>query len=306
MIIGFSKPIYLLLLNIIPLLILIHFVTLKRKRSNALNFANFDAIAKVKGVDLISKNIFILILTIIISSLLIFSLSGINVKRDLPSSSFSFSLAVDSSESMEATDFFPNRFEAAKETALSFVDSTPVGTRMSVISFAGNAFIEQRVTDDKTLIKKSISDMPLSSIGGTDIAEAVITSSNLLEGEEAKAAIVISDGRLNVAGLDEVILYANENDIIVHTIAIGTQSGGSTPYGISTVDEDSLKAISYNTGGEFFRAENKEALQEAFNQIIDLKVKRITTDLTFQSILVALILLVLEFILVNTRYRVLP
>lgn len=306
MIIGFEKPLFLLLLNLIPLIILIHFIALKRKRVNALKFANFEAIARIKGVDLISKNIFILILAIIIVMLFVFSLAGLNIQRTLYSSSFSFALAVDSSKSMEATDFFPNRFEAAKDTALSFVDSASSGTKIALVSFSGNAFIEQRLTEDKSLVKQAINNIQPTSVGGTDISEAVVTSANLLEGEPAKVVIVLSDGQINVGSLDEVIEYANKNDIIVHTIAIGTQSGGSTSYGISKLDEDALKAIAYNTNGEFFKAENKEALKEAFSKIMDLKLKKVTFNMSNYALLAALILFVVEYILVNTRYKVLP
>ena len=71
MILTFTKSIYLLLLVIVPLIILLHFLTLKRRRIHALKFANFDAIARVKGIDIISKKISILILTALIRNLLI-------------------------------------------------------------------------------------------------------------------------------------------------------------------------------------------------------------------------------------------
>ena len=55
--IVFNNPSYLFLLFFIPLIILFHFVGLSRKRKNALKFANFEAISKIKGIDLYSKNI---------------------------------------------------------------------------------------------------------------------------------------------------------------------------------------------------------------------------------------------------------
>ena len=125
--ISFIKPSFLFLLALIPLIILIHFVTLRRKRSHALNFANFEAIARIKGVDLLSKNIFVLILTTIISLLLILSLSGLTLHRTVFASSFSFVVAIDSSRSMEANDFSPNRIEAAKENNILTIYNNNVG-----------------------------------------------------------------------------------------------------------------------------------------------------------------------------------
>lgn len=302
----FAKPEYLFLLAIVPVLIFIHFLTLKWKRSQALTFANFEAIARVKGIDLLSKNIFVLIMTMFISTLLVLSLTGLTLHRFLPSSEFSYAIAIDTSRSMEATDFFPTRLESAKQSAISFVDSTPIGTQIAVLSFAGNAFIEQPLTSDKELIREGIKSVLLSSVGGTDINEAVTTSTNLLREEESRAAIIISDGRLNIGSLQEVIDYAIENSIVIHTIAIGTSEGGETIFGISKVDEETLKALAFNTGGESFSAINPEELKASFNKIIELKTKKVAINLSQYLILAVLVLFVIEYVLVNTRYRILP
>jgi len=302
----FIKPLYLSLLALVPLVILIHFYTLKRKRVGALKFANFDAIARIKGIDLLSRNISVLFLTVLIMTLIVFSLAGLVYQTELRSSSSSFIIALDSSRSMEATDILPTRIEAAKESALSFVDSMPVGSEIGVISFSGNAFIEQDVTDDKALVKQAIRKIPVSSIGGTDLFEAVLTSTNLLEGEEAKSVILISDGRINVGTVDDVIDYANENDVIVHTLGVGTDEGGLTSYGVSKIDEDVLKSVAFNTGGKFFRVQDRVSLENAFSEIIELKLRKVSIDLSGYLILVVLGLFFIEYILINTRYKVLP
>jgi Ca-activated chloride channel family protein len=306
MTIEIIRPEYLILLGIIPVIIFLHFFMLKKKRSHALRFANFEALARVSGVDLLSKNIFILIITILITILLVFSLAGIRVQRTLYSSSFSYIVAIDSSSSMEATDFSPNRLEIAKQSAIDFLKSTPLGTKIGVISFSGNAFMEQDLTEDKDSLVNSITQIPISSIGGTDIGEAIITGTNLLEGEEAKSIIILSDGRINVGTIDNAITYANNHEVIIHSMGIGTEGGGVTSYGLSKIDEDALKAIAYNTNGKYFKIESAEALSESFNQIIDLKFKKVTSDITPYLVLAVLILFVLEYILISTRFRVLP
>lgn len=303
---SFTKPGYLILLVIIPLFILIHFLTLKRKRTHALKFANFDAIARIKGIDLISKNISVLVLTAVISLLLVLSISGFVLHREMEASSFSFVIAVDSSSSMEANDIFPTRLDAAKETSSLFVNKVIPGSKVGIISFSGNAMIETDLTDDIILIKQSIEKIRLSAVGGTDLAEAVITSSNLLEGEDAKSVILLSDGRINVGTVDDVILSANKKDIVVHTIGIGTVEGGQTQFAMSKLDEESLKAIAYNTGGEYFQAQSKEQLEDSFNSILDFKIKKVSTDVSHYLLLIALILLVLEYVLINTRYKIFP
>lgn len=306
MTIEIIRPSYLILLGVIPIIIFLHFFMLKKKRSHALRFANFEALARVSGVDLLSKNILILILTIAIAILLVFSLAGVKVQRTLYSSSFSYVVAIDSSSSMEATDFFPNRLEVAKSAAKDFVNSAPIGTSIGVISFSGNSFMEQDLTQDKDSLMNSINNIPISSIGGTDIGEAIITGTNLLEGEEAKSIIILSDGRINVGAIDNAITYANNHDVIVHSIGIGTSEGGITSYGLSKIDEDALKAVAHNTGGRYFGVESPENLLESFGQIIELKFKKTSVDITSYLILVTLTLFLIEYILMSTRFRTLP
>ena len=306
MIVAFSRPVYLVLLVLIPAIILVYFISLKSKKVRAIKFANFDALARIKGVDILSKNISSIILTILLILCLVFSLSGLTIYRELSASEFSFVIAIDSSKSMEANDFSPTRLEAAKSTARSFVDSLVLGSRVGIISFSGNSFIETPLTDDKIIIKQSVSQIPLSSIGGTDIYEAVLTSSNLLEGEKARAVIVLSDGQLNIGTIDDLIAYANQRNIVVNTIGIGTTAGGETSFGLSKIDEDSLKAIAYNTGGKYFLATTPQEMTSQFNQILDSKFQKVPLDLSQYLVLAALVLVIIEYAIINTRFQSIP
>ena len=135
MYISFSHPLYLLFLFVIPVLIFFHFYGLKNMRGKALKFANFEAIARVKGIDLYSKNIMLLIFNISFAVLLVISLAGFTLYKEMKTSDFSFVVAIDNSESMSATDLIPNRLAAAKETAAEFVDNLPYESQLGVISF---------------------------------------------------------------------------------------------------------------------------------------------------------------------------
>jgi len=304
--INFTRIIYLYFLLLAPLAILIHFLTLKWKRSRALQFANFEAIAKVKGIDLLSKNTSILMLTSLILVVLVFSLAGMQVQMTLTATDFSFGIAIDTSKSMEATDFLPSRLEAAKEMATDFIELLPKTTKVAVVSFSGNAFIEQSITADKTILRQAIKEIPLSTVGGTDLGEAVITSSNLLAGENSKAIILLSDGQINVGTIEDVINYANDESVVIHTIGIGTEEGGETSFGLSKLDEQSLQAISFNTGGKFFMAKNKQELRDSLNAILELKEKKVFVDFSSYLLIAALVLIILEFVLINTRFKIFP
>jgi Ca-activated chloride channel family protein len=248
-------------------MIFLHFFSLKTIRGKALKFANFEAIARVKGVDLYSKNISLLLLDIFFVVILVFSLSGLIFHLEVSASTFSFILAIDSSESMEAVDLEPDRISVAKEVAKDFVDNSPFDSRIGVVSFSGNSYIEQDLTDNKQMLKSSIEKIEVSTISGTDIYEAIAISSNLLKEEKSKAIILLSDGQINTGDIGRAITYAKENDVIIHTVAIGTVEGGEVSYGISRLDEDTLKGLAYNTNGKYFNAQTKEELESSFNEI---------------------------------------
>lgn len=304
--IYFVNKVYLSLLFLIPLMVLIHFIAIKLTKKTALKFSNFDAIAKIKGVDFYSKNITILLLSSIIIIFLIFSLSGLTIKIQREASDFSFIVAVDSSESMSAKDFSPNRLEAAKLAALKFVDSSPHGTKIGVISFSGNAIVEEKGSSEKEIVRRAVEKIELTSIGGTDISEVIVTSINQLYDEKSKAIIILSDGQINTGSLDEAVEYANRNDVVIHTIGIGTLEGGMTSYGLSKLDSDSLKSLAYNTKGIYTEALNNQQLDESFNSIMQFKMKDVPYNTSKTLLIISIILFFIEFILINTKYKSYP
>ena len=306
MYISFDNPVYLFLFLVIPVIIFIHFLTLRGKRKKALKFANFDAIARARGVDLLSKNIVLLVISIVIVFLLVLAFAGLTLHMKKRASSFSFVLAIDSSRSMSADDIAPTRFDAAKSVAKEFIDDAPSFTQIGIISFSGNSIIEKEVTGDKNALKSSINFLEISEMEGTDIFEAVITSTNLLGDEESRAIIILSDGQLNVGTIDEAVDYANKNDVVVNTIAFGTEEGGRTSYGISKVDKDALEALAYHTEGNFYSAESRDALRESFDEILSVDTKKVSIDLRGYLMLAVFILFLALYVLMNTRYRTIP
>ncbi len=306
MLISFTKPGYLLFLIVIPLFIFIHFYTLRSKKKKALKFANFDAISRVHGIEIYSKNIVILVLSIVIVSLLVLSMSGLMLHVQKRASSFSFVIAVDTSRSMSANDISPTRIDAAKSIAKDFIDDTPSSTKIGIVSFSGTTYIERDLTSDKTSVKSAVGDIEISGVEGTDVYEAVITSTNLLRNEDSRSIIILSDGQLNVGRVKDTIDYANDNDVLINTIAVGTEEGGKTDYGVSKVDEDALKGLAYSTNGKFFRAVDRASLAQAFQEVMEVTRKNVALDLSGYLLGAAVLIFVLEYFLMNTRYRVLP
>lgn len=322
--VTFANPIYLWTLLLIPIMILTHIYTLNHIRTAALKFSNFEAIERVSKGDFLgkpyrglfrNKNIFSLFLRLVVYTLLIFSVTGTTIWYSGKASDFDFVLAIDSSTSMLADDLGTNRLEAAKEAALNFVDSVVGKSNIGIVSFASTVFVDKEPISDREEIKNIINGLDVKEGGGTNIGDTLITSTNLLidkkneESKKSKVIILLTDGQSNTGTpVDIAIDYAKTREVIVYTIGIGTEEGGKF-LGldvISKLDEAGLKKISDQTKGKYFRAENKDILKNAFNEIAAFKEKRISLDISWILLIIGLLLLVLEWILLHTLYRIVP
>jgi Ca-activated chloride channel family protein len=310
--ITFANPLYLWFMVAIPLMVLAHFISLKFVRKRALKFANFPAIEYVTGERILSKNYTMLAMRLVTLFFLILGVSGAVLWYESQAGDVSFVLAIDSSGSMMANDFQPTRLDAAKSSALVFVDTVSENTDIGVLSFAGVGFIKQALLTDAARTRSSINNVTIEIVGGTGIGTAIISSVNLLSGSsKPKTIILLTDGQNNVGpSVDEAILYANDNQVTIYTIGIGTEGGGSLEeMGLSFVsklDRDTLVKIAGDTKGRYYEARNETALADAYREIATSNTAKMPFNLSLVFLVVTVILLFAEWGLLNTKYRTLP
>ena len=304
----FNSPEYLWLLFAIPILVFAHFATLKSVKRRAFKFANFTAIQRITGGQMLSNNLFLLIVRLVILFLFIFSISGITIVYQGIASDYDYVLAMDNSNSMIVEDFKPSRFDAAKNTAKDFVSKLGPDNYVGILSFSSISMIETQLSNDLIRLKSVIDNIELSEVGGTDIGQALVNSANLLaDSKRGKAIVLLTDGQSNLGlALDEAIDYVNKREVIVHTIGIGTSEGSDFFGTILVLDETPLIYVAENTGGKFFRVESVEELEMAYNEIASLTERKISHNFSLSFVVLALLLLLYEWMLINTRYRTIP
>jgi len=314
----FENPLFLWYLLSIPLLIYTHFYLFRHSKLKAVQFANFEALKRVTGEKLITKNITVLFIRVTALICIIMAATGAIFWYEGMVSDNDFVIAIDNSASMTAQDIQPTRLEAAKKTAIEFVDELKSKSNIGLISFAGTTMIESTLIDNRESIEKTLENVEISETGGTDIAGAIITGTNILLGsEKGKTIILITDGSNTVGAFIEnsvknSIEYAQRNHVVVHTIGIGSDTGpiGYLPeyYNISAVyDENTLIEISNSTGGSYYKAVDEADLKSAYAEIRKAANKGfIPVKLSHGLILVTLFLLFLEWGLISTRFRKLP
>jgi len=303
----FLYPQFLLLLLLVPFFIFVYFFSFLYNKKKALVFANFKAMERFYDIEFFSKNFLALYLNVGILVLLILAIAGTSITFGADTSSFAHMILVDTSESMEADDISPNRLQAAIAAAERFLHLLPLGTEVGLISFSGDAKVLHSIDTSKVKVQSSLQEVMLGEIPGTNIYNALVTANKIFGDLQLKSILLISDGQSNVQDAPQIINYIEQNRLVVHVLAVGTKEGGITNQNVlSKLDEDFLKAISFNSGGGYFLAEDEETLKNAIDEIVQLTNREVSLDLTFYFLLAALLLFTLHWVLHNLRFRVVP
>ena len=186
-------------------------------------------------------------------------------------------MAIDVSLSMQATDVYPTRIDAAVEAASTFVDLLPPRLNLGLVTFAGTAQVLVSPTTDHDLVKRSLQSLQLSE--RTAIGEAVFASLAAIgtvpedQGQPPAPGrvVLMSDGATTQGRPNELAAAAaKEAGVPVSTIAFGTDSGvvwvegGAIPV---PVDRAALADLARGTGGQAFTAVSEAELEKVYADI---------------------------------------
>lgn len=237
-------------------------------------------------------------------------------------------LCFDISGSMTEKDFTPNRLEASKEVAESFVNDR-TGDRIGVVIFSRQSFTLCPITTDKTTVLSQIENIKSGYLEeeGTAIGSGLATSVDRLKDQKTKSRIIIllTDG-VDFGGVippDIAKEMAKFYKIKVYTIGVGSEKEideqVQTPYGNMTnrkkleFNEGLLKNIASETGGQYFHATDQEALKKIYANINMLEKSHIKitaynrfTEEFLPWLLIAIGLLLAETILRYTVFKKFP
>ena len=238
-------------------------------------------------------------------------------------------LATDVSTSMLAMDLEPNRLEAAKEVAQDFIAGRK-DDNIGLTIFAGESFTQCPLTIDHIALANMLSaiDCDIAAKGiiadGTAIGMGIANSVSRLKDSKAvsKVIILLTDGINNRGEItpEAAADMAKEFGIRIYTIGVGTEKKEApypTPYGTMNVpveiDEKTLKNIAEATGGEYFRATDKESLRQIYSEIDKLERTKLNVqqyqeyeELYQIFALFAVLSLMLELLLRYTILRRIP
>ena len=289
--ITFLYPVYFLLS--IPVFILIIYIYLKQESSHF--FSGFSDLQKVYGSNALFHKLFFVLMAFIsflFICLLAWPVSYTSEKK-VEKNGIEIQIVLDLSYSMIAEDLSPNRLEVAKNVIGEFILSRKTD-RIWLVLFSWKPFTSIPLTFDYDFIREYVDDISIDIIDRnnprlwwTAIGDGLLLAYDWLISEEEnqqgdKIIILITDWEANT-GIDPItaLKALKDANIKIYSIWVWGIQDTYIDYvdslwfqsrlAIWWVDENTLKTISSETWGIYYRATSSETMQEIFADISELE-----------------------------------
>ncbi len=187
-------------------------------------------------------------------------------------------LAVDISGSMRVADLYAgrgrafSRIEVVKELAADFIEQRK-GDRVGLVLYSTRAYLQAPQTTDLQTVGELMREAEIGLAGEeTAIGDAIGLVIKYLKNQPSKekVAILLSDGKSNAGNLSptEVVSIARDEKIKFYTVGVGSDAATGGFLSNNALDEETLKMIAEETGGQYFRARDVNDMQKIYT-IID-------------------------------------
>jgi Ca-activated chloride channel family protein len=329
----FLWPQYLWSMLALPLLPVLYFWLLRRRRKAALRYSSLDMVRAASGRPW--RRHVPPALLLLACSLLAVAVARPTAPLTLPWARTTIMLAMDVSRSMRVTDVKPSRLEAAQEAAKMFLRELPRNIDVGLVTFAGSTQVAQRATLDRAALVSAIDAFQMQI--GTAVGNAIVlclaelfpdhgidlegmtfgprqSARNRNEKEkatpkqitpvapgsyDAAAIILLSDGR-RTTGIDtlQAAKMAADRGVRIYVVGLGTVDGlSAADEGMAIylkLDEPTLREVARLTGGEYHHAGTAEMLRSVYQGLsARLQMQTREIELTAALALVGAMLVVL-------------
>ena len=287
------------------------------KKKSSVQVSSFNSLKNFFGNQGKIKVFFINALFIVALLLIIVGFARPQISsldKDITVEVIDIVLVLDTSSSMLAEDFKPNRLEAVKDAAKEFIKNRS-GDRIGLLVFGKDTFIQCPLTIDYSVLNNLLSEVTVMEpkYDGTAIGVAIANGVNRLRNSdsESKVIILLSDGSNNVGSIDPISAakIAKEYNIKVYTIGAGTnQSITQIPgrgFVRNEIDEDTLKGIAEVTNAKYFRATDKKSLSGIYREIDNLEKSEITVSYfsSYQEVYIWFLIIGFFFLIISEVLR---
>jgi len=312
---GFDDPIILVALICIPLLFLFYRRIVAKKRQEAMKFSHIGFIKSALGNKKKSKRSEILLfLSFSMIACMIIGLANPHISLEQTKEGVNVVLVLDISGSMLASDYQPNRIEAAKSSAEILLNSLKDKDHAGIVVFESGATTAAYLSPYKEKVIEKLRSITAKE-GKTAIGDGLTLGIDMASSipNKKKVVILLSDG-VNNAGIitpDEAIQFAIANQIQVNTIGMGSEGKvklgedwwGNPVY--AELDEETLQNIAIQTGGSYFKSVDISTLDSVYENISEnIEREQEETNIKDWFFFAAITLLLIQFYLRYGKGRI--
>lgn len=190
-------------------------------------------------------------------------------------------LAVDLSGSMETEDFKNeagervDRLTATKQVLDGFLQQR-TGDRVGMVVFGSGAFVQIPFTQDLDVCRELLGELyPRMAGPKTALGDAIGLGINLFERSEmeTKVMIAMTDGNDTGSRVppSEASKIAADRGIVIHTIGVGNPEAA----GEELLDEKTLRDVAEQTGGKYFKAEDRNGLKAVYSELDEMGARKV-------------------------------
>jgi Ca-activated chloride channel family protein len=215
-------PNLLLLLGVIPLIVAVYILILRRRYRFAVRYSSLSLMREAVLERSRLRRHLPFILFIIAATSLVIAMGRPVAPVAVNSGGTTIMLTMDISTSMCMRDIPPNRLEVARAAALSFVEEPVIGTQTGIVAFAGFAELAQEPTTDAALLEQAIRN--LSTSHGTAIGSAILRSLDAIA--EVDKSVAPSEDIVTTP--DAVGSRTPRGDYVPHIIVLLTDGSSNT------------------------------------------------------------------------------
>ena len=298
----FANYEYIYLLWFIPLLTLLLYIALKKKKKLFSLMGDIEVIKRLHRSTSLKRQMAKGVVVLSAIMILIIALMGPQmgtVISEVKREGIDIVIVLDVSKSMQAEDITPNRLDRAKFEISRFIDRLD-GDRIGLVAFAGVSYLQVPLTLDYSAAKMILSIIDTDIIGtqGTATADAISTALEAFRGESItqRVMIILTDGEDHEDDPIEAAEIARDKGVIIYTVGVASTAGAPIPVyekrGLrislkrdgddriitSRLNEGSLDEIAGITGGRYFRLPARTSgLEMVFNQIAELEKSELSS-----------------------------
>lgn len=324
----FENPAFLYLLIIIPVIIVIRLLEMRKRKLKLKKFGDLSLLKQLMPDVSLSRKSLKFWLMVAALALLIVMLArpqmGTKISQE-KRKGIEVIISLDISNSMRAEDVVPSRLDKSKMLVENMVDNF-TNDKVGLVVFAGDAFIQLPITSDYVSAKMFLqnTDPSLIATQGTDLAGAIELSSKSFTQQDkvGRAILIITDGEDHEGGAIEAAEKARKNGIRVFVLGVGSTKGSPVPDGnggymkdnsgqevISALNEEMCKQVAQAGGGAYIHVDNTSLAQRQLNdELTKLQKGDISSvvyseyDEQFQAVgILVLILLIIEMLILERK-----